>query len=88
MKMMQLARGIVEQKEFLIKHAIEHCIGKDWTVDDIKGRGEFTVLPDNTEVFSFDGQEMIHFYHTRVEVDNSHKGTFMRALTDYRLLYE
>lgn len=86
-KTMQLAHGLAVQKESLIKSAIEHCIGKDWTIAEITGRGEFNIQPDNTEIFSFDGRELIHFYHTRTEVDSSHKGIFMRVVIDYRLLY-
>ena len=86
-KTMQLAHGLAAQKEFLIKAAIDHCIGRYWTIADITGRGEFKIQPDNTEIFSFDGRALIHFYHTRTELDNTNKGIFMRAMTDYRLLY-
>ena len=85
-KTMQLLHGHTAQKESLIKAAIEHCIGKDWTIADIIGRGEFIIQPDKTEIFSFDGRELIHFT-TRIEVDNSRNGVFVSAVTEYRLLY-
>lgn len=86
-KTMQLAHGLASQKEALIRAAIDYCIGENWTIADITGRGAFTVLPDKTEMFSFDGRDLIHFFHTITEVDNSHEGIFMRDVTEYRLLY-
>lgn len=86
-KTMQLAHELASQKESVIKAAIKHHIGKNWTDTDITGRGEFTVLPDGTEIFSFDGCELIHFYHTKVEMNDLLDGTSMRAVTAYRLLY-
>lgn len=83
----QLAHGLAAQKEALIKTAITHQIGDDWTIADITGKGAFIILPDKTEIFAFEGVGLIHFLHTRTEVDNSKAGIFMRAVTDYKLLY-
>lgn len=83
----QLAEGLTAQKERLIKDAISHLIGDEWTVADVAGRGKFYLLPDKPEIFSFDGVDLIHFLHTRTEVDNSKLGIYMRAITDYKILY-
>lgn len=86
-KAMLLAHELAAQKDSLIKAAIDHCIGKSWTIADIAGRGLIEVQPDKSEVFSFDGRDLIHFNHTGTEVDDSPNGIFMRAVTHYRLLY-
>lgn len=83
----QLAHNLAAQKEKLIKDAITHLIGDDWSIADVTGRGKFYLLPDKTEIFNFDGVDLIHFLHNRTEVDDSKTGMFMRAVTDYRLFY-
>jgi len=86
-QMNQLVHNLAVQKETLIKDTITRQIGDEWTISDITGRGEFKIMPDRTEIFSFDGIELIHFYHTRTEIDDSRAGLFMRAVVDYRLMY-
>ena len=84
----KLTTGLASTKEGLIKAAITHQIGTyQWTISDITGRGEFKILPDKTEIFAFDGVDLIHFGHMRTEVDNGKTGLYMRATQEYQLLY-
>jgi len=84
----KLATGLAAQKEKLIKDAITYKIGNDeWCIADLTGRGEMRILPDKTEIFAFDGQELIHFGNFRTEIDNKAMGCSMKAVQEYRLLY-
>jgi len=67
----QMARRSTAQKEALIRDAITSRLGDEWTIADITDRGEFTVTLDGTEIFTFDGVDLIHFSPTRAEVDES-----------------
>ena len=86
----QLATTLVEHRGRLIEDAITHMIGDDWCITDITGRGAFITLPDKTEIFSFDGVNLIHFYHLYTKIDNSNDmiGLNMEATQDYKLLYD
>lgn len=84
----KLAIGLASKKESLIKDAITHQVGDDqWTIADITGRGEFKILPDKTEIFAFDGVDLIHFGYMRTKIDNGNIGIYMNATQEYRLLY-
>lgn len=85
---MQLSTRIATEKEHLIKNAIIHCIGHDgWSIGDLTGRGEFKIQPDKTEIFAFDGQDLIHFMVAETSIDESHIGIFARTAQKYQLLY-
>lgn len=83
----QLATTMVARRDEFIKQAITYILGDDWRIKDITGRCAFTVLPDKTEIFSFENVELIHFYHLRTKIDNNGIGTNIRAVQDYKLLY-
>jgi hypothetical protein len=85
----KIATGLAAKKESEIKRAITHVIGNDeWTIADITGRGAIKILPDKTEIFSFDGVDLIHFGHMRTEIDNKNMGIHMTVVQEYRLLYQ
>lgn len=85
----QLATTMVDNRDKLIEKAITHVLGDGWCITDITDRAAFVVLPDKTEIFTFDGINLIHFYHLRTEIDsNDTIGFNMHAVQDYKLLYE
>ncbi len=83
----QLATMMIAHRDKFIKQAITHILGDDWRIQDITGRGTFTVLPDKTEIFSFDGIDMIHFYHLQTVIEHDTIGINMKAIQEYKLLY-
>jgi len=84
----KLSKELAVQKEKLIKDAINYKIGNsEWCIADLTGRGEMKILPDKTEIFAFDGQELIHFGNFRTEIDNKAMGWSIKAVQEYRLLY-
>lgn len=52
---------MVKQKEDIILKAILGQDIKVQSLSSIENRCQFRVLPDGTEVFSFDGMDLIHF---------------------------
>ena len=82
----QLVSNMAASKDKIIKPAIDAVIGKDWVIRDLTGRGEFLILPDKTEVFKFDGMELIHFMIPRTEVDNAKQGMHVNSIQEYRFL--
>lgn len=83
----QLTGGVVVQKNRLIEDAIISQIGNQWSVQDIIDRGEIKILPDKTEIFAFDGVDLIHFNHIKTEMDHSRVGVSAKMTQEYRLLY-
>ena len=86
-KTAQLATTLIKRRDKLIMDSITKLIGDDWTISDLTGRGQFVLLSDKTEIFSFDNVPLIHFYHLRTEIDNSVIGINMKVTQDYKLLY-
>lgn len=82
-----ISGGLMAQKEEQIKAAIDFMIGESWTIDDIVGRGEFHLYPDKTEVFTFDGRELIRFYPAETEIEQKGHSTFLKGKQRYELLY-
>ena len=82
----QLTSNMAASKDKIIKQAIDAVIGKDWIISDLTGRGEFLILPDKTEIFKFDGMELIHFMVQRTEIDDSKSGMSVNSIQDYRFL--
>ena len=84
----QLAHGMAAQKEALIKKAIDHAVGdNDWGIKDITSRGLFRVLSDKTEIFCFDGIDLIHFMIPETVIDNSVGGMLLTVNQYYKVLY-
>ena len=84
----KLAGQVVKEKDKLIKDAISHKIGSEnWSITDIANRGEMSILPDKTEVFSFDGQELIRFWPATTKTVCSGTGFSGTAEQKYQLLY-
>ena len=82
----KLVLAMVARKDELIRQAINSVIGDDWCIRDLIGRGEFLVLPDKTEIFKFDGVELIHFMPPRTEIDDSKVGMVVNSVQEYRFL--
>jgi hypothetical protein len=82
-----ISMGLMTQKEEQIKAAIDFMIGKPWTIEEITGRGEFHLYPDKTEVFAFDGQELIRFYPIETVTEQKGHSTFLKGKQNYELLY-
>lgn len=58
-----LARSVVAQRDELAKAAIDFKLGRiDWTVEEIKGRGELIKYPDGRVVFEFDKAALLEFH--------------------------
>ncbi len=58
----QVLMDAASQKETFIKEAINKVLGTDdWDMIDIARRGEIKILPDKTEIFTFDGIDLLHF---------------------------
>ena len=84
----RLTTRLARKKEILLKNAISYKIGNyDWDIADLTSQGEIKISPDGTEIFAFDGQDLIHFGHLRIEADNTVPGYGMKAIQEYRLLY-
>lgn len=84
----QLAYGVAAKKEALIKKAISHAVGNDdWSIKDITSRGLFRVLTDKTEIFCFDGIDLIHFMIPETVIDNSVGGMLLTINQYYKVLY-
>jgi hypothetical protein len=84
-----IAKSLVAKKEELIKNAITHMIGHDrWTIDEIKDRGQFVIIQNKTETFTFDGVELLQFsigpdFNYTVSKD----GLTYKASMQYKKLY-
>ncbi len=84
----KLAIDIGSQKERELKNAISHVIGNDkWSISDITGRAEMRRYPDNTEVFVFDGIELLVFYPIETSIDSNAIGVSLKATQKFRKLY-
>ena len=84
----KLAMNMATGKEKLIKAAITHQVGNNqWSISDISGRGEFKILPDKTEIFAFDGVDLIHFGIIETVIDDAKVDIYATAMQKYRLLY-
>jgi hypothetical protein len=81
--MEQVAESVDAQKDQLMMAAITHQIGEEWDLDQIKDRGEIKVFPDKTELFSFDGVDLISFRPPEFVLE----GNSIKTLFDYKLLY-
>ena len=87
-KIEKLAIDLGSQKEREIKQAISHVIGNDeWTIREITGRAEMRMYPDNTEIFVFDGIELLAFYPVETSIDTSVIGVSLKATQKFRKLY-
>ena len=82
-----MAEGVIAQKEEQIKAAIDYMIGEPWSINDIAGRGEMKIYPDKTEVFVFDGVELIRFYPIETITEQKGISTFFKLKQPYELLY-
>ena len=82
-----ISMGLMTQKEDQIKAAIDYMIGQPWTIEEIAGRGEFRIYPDKTEVFTFDGVELVRFYPIQTETEQKGHSTFLKGKQEYALLY-
>lgn len=84
----KLAIGMVAQKENIIKDAITHAIGDDkWEMTDVAGRGHLRTLPDKTEIFSFDGVDLVALWPMKTEIGYDGTEPQMKAVQEFRLLY-
>lgn len=84
----KLAIDLGSQKKREIKQAISHVVGNDkWTIREITGRAEIRNYPDNTEVFVFDGIELLAFYPIETSIDTSAMGVSLKATQKFRKLY-
>ena len=80
--------SLSRNKERLIKNAIDHKMeSKDWRIEDLTGRGEIKICPDKSEIFAFDGVDLIWFSAPKTEIDSSVKGIYLRTVQEYQLLY-
>lgn len=84
----QLAGEAVVSMENIIKEAISFKLGDDWTIGEITNRCHMVTLPDKTQIFCFDDEQMIHFQVPRYEHDNSCIGYRIKFIQDYQILYK
>jgi hypothetical protein len=85
-KRTQIVHAMSASRDAIIRQAINSVIGDKWVASDLTGRGEFLILPDKTELFKFDGMELIHFMVPRTEIDNSRPGMVINAVQEFRFL--
>lgn len=57
-----ISRALIRKKEEVVSKAISDKLGDDWVLADVVNRCRFTINPDEIEVFSFDGEDLIRFY--------------------------
>lgn len=82
----KLVSALANNKDQILKQAITSVLGDDWCIGDLTGRGEFLILPDKTEVFKFDGMELVHFMIPETKIDNSITGMKVNVEQQYRFL--
>jgi hypothetical protein len=81
-----LTEGVFSKKDKVIKETISKKIGKNWTYDDIKKRGEFLVLQDGSEKFLFDGVELIQFFLDERTIVTKDLSTTLTITQKYKIL--
>ena len=80
----RLAESFTAQKEKVIKDALTYKTGiSGWRVEDLENRGELKTAPDKTEVFSFDGEDLVFFGSLKTEINDG----VLTITQDYKLLY-
>ena len=62
----RLATKAIKVREKIIVDAINHAIGLDWAIEDIRDRGVIKYWPNGIETFCFDGVNMVEFHHSNV----------------------
>ena len=85
----QISFSMCEQKEEEIKKAITHVIGRDnWTIEELKGRGSINIYPDKTELFVFDGVDLLRFYPIETKREkNSFGNIILKTTRNFERLY-
>lgn len=78
-----LINSIIAQKEQLLKEAVEHKLGKDFTNEDVINKCNIIFLPNGTEHLIVDGEKMIEFYQPIHEM----KYAELKAGINYRKFY-
>jgi hypothetical protein len=78
--------ALASNKDKILRQAITSVLGDDWCVRDLTGRGEFLILHDKTEIFKFDGIELVHFMVPETKIDNSISGMKVNVEQQYRFL--
>jgi len=83
-----IVQAMSDQKERLIAAAIRRRAGTI-TLEESASRGEILALPDGTEKFVFDDEELIHFLAPTLQTQNYILSGDMsiRFERPYRLLY-
>lgn len=81
------ANLVMENRERLIRRAVDFAMGRsDWTLEEVKDRGELIHFGPNECVFMFDGRPMVEVYVTTTVV---HDETIMLlSTTEYKELYD
>ena len=80
-------RGLVEETEATIKVAIRRHTGQDEiSMIDVRRLGAMRAYPDGTEVFSYDGVDLVAFQPLEVKYDTTLAGTTVRLSRKHRLL--
>lgn len=82
-KSLEVTTALMRQKDVLIKRAIDHRLGEDWTVEEVTGRGCMVITPDKIETFEFDGVPLIEF----LPFDSTMHDNIIQVSIKYRLLY-
>lgn len=77
-----LTRQVVHAKDEILKKAITSRLGKEWTIEQLKGRCYTTKSPNTDEVFYFDGMPLIAFGEPTFETI----GAEIKARINYRLI--
>lgn len=82
-----LCEEMMDKRDDLIRLAINRQIGTDWVLADIPERGLFRYEPDGSEVFSFDGVDLIQFFPMQSETVTDGASIKLVASRKYRELY-
>ncbi len=83
----QLAVEMTSTQEKIIKEAINFKIGTDWDMFDVIADCSMKTLPDKTQIFCFQGEDLIHFNRIKYDLIEGVNTYKMTASQDYRLLY-
>lgn len=84
--MEEVTKNMVSQKDEIISTEITKLVGEGWTMADVKNKGVLKRMPDGTEVFAFDGVDLIQFYDVEFETKTEDFKMLMTAKQRYRLL--
>lgn len=83
----QISRSLLQQKEELIREAINHVIGREWHFDEIIDRCRHMIKGSGKEVYFFDGVPVLEFGRPSFSVVEENQSKRVFAKVNCKKLY-